>query len=277
MAGSPVRPRLLRHTPGTLEVLSKNAAHRLAAQHALVHYASGAVFTFIPKNACTSLRVSLALANGVIADPADWAWVHQNNPTFAATLPELVCASKTAVLLRCPFSRLASTFLDKIVSREREFGILQRAARDAINPDRLTFREFVDWIGRPGILRADIHWRPQTDFLVYERYDAVFGIAGLSVFAAWFEAATGQVFIDARPLSGHATSGFASREASCHADTPLLDLLVEKSKGFLPRPAELYDEALIAQTRRIYAKDLDLHLEWIGTEGLLFPEPGAST
>lgn len=257
-------PRLLRHTPGTIEALSKNAAHRLAAQHALVHYASGAVFTFIPKNACTSLRVSLALANGVIADPAEWAWVHQNNPTFAATLPELVCATKTAVVLRCPFSRLASTFLDKIVSREREFGILQRASRDAINPDTLTFREFVDWIGRPGILRADIHWRPQADFLVFQRYDAVFAMADLAGFAAWFEAATGQAFIDARPLSGHATSGHASRGATCHADTPLLDLLVEKSKGYLPRPADLYDEALIAQIRHIYANDLDLHLEWVG-------------
>ncbi|MFP5507854.1 MAG: sulfotransferase family 2 domain-containing protein [Alphaproteobacteria bacterium] len=265
-------PRLLRHTPGTIENLSANAAHRFAAQHALVHYASGAVFTFIPKNACTSLRVSLALANGVIADPADWGWVHQNNTTFSATLSELARASRTAVVLRCPFSRLVSTFLDKIVSRDREFWALHRLSRDTIDPDTLTFRQFVDWIGRPGFFRADIHWRPQVDFLVYAHYDDVFSMADLTGFATCFSASTGQAFVDARPLSGHATSSYAASQGGCHADTPLLTLLLDKSKGLLPRPQDLYDAPLIAQVRRLYAKDLELYLDLIGPKGLLFPQ-----
>jgi hypothetical protein len=269
---SRILPRLLRHTPGTLEGLAANGAHRLAAQHALVHYASGAVFTFIPKNACTSLRVSLAMANGVIADPADWGWVHQNNQTFAATLSELARAPRTAVVLRCPFARLASTFLDKIVSRDRELWTLRRLSRDTINPDTLTFRQCVDWISRPGIFRADIHWRPQADFLVYDRYDDVFSMADIPGFAACFQHATGQPFIDARPLSGHATSSYAASQGGCHADTPLLDLLLEKSKGLLPQPRDLYDAPLIAQVRRLYAKDLELYRDLIGTEGLMFPE-----
>jgi hypothetical protein len=277
MLERPAFSRLLRHTPGTVEGLAQNAAHRFAAQHALVHYASGAVFTFIPKNACTSLRVSLAQANGVIADPAEWAWVHQNNQTFAATLPELARATGTAVILRCPLARLASTFLDKIVSRDREFWTLQRLARDAITPDTLTFRQFVDWIGRPGIFRADIHWRPQADFLVYERYDAVFGMAELSRFAAHFEKTTGQPFIDARPFSGHATSDYAPSEAGCHADTPLIDLLLQKSQGRLPRAVDLYDGALRAQVGRLYAKDLELHAALIGRDGLLFPQTGEAS
>jgi len=268
---SPTLPRLLRHTPGTLDTLASNAAHRFATQYALVHYASGAVFTFIPKNACTSLRVSLAMANGAIADPADWGWVHQNNPTFAASLSELARATRTVVVLRCPFSRLASTFLDKIVSRDREFWALSRLSRDTISPDTLTFRQFVDWISRPGIFRADIHWRPQADFLVYDRYDAVFSMADIPGFATCFQQSTGQPFIDARPFSGHATSGYAASEGGCHADTPLLDLLLEKSKGRLPRPTDLYDAPLIAQVRRIYAKDLELYHDLIGAKGLLFP------
>jgi hypothetical protein len=272
MLERPALPRLLRHTPGTTEGLAQNAAHRFAAQHALVHYLSGAVFTFIPKNACTSLRLSLAKANGMIADPADWAWVHQNNQTFAATLPELARASCTAVILRCPLARLASTFLDKIVSRDREFWTLQRLVRDAITPDTLSFRQFVDQIGRPGIFRADIHWRPQADFLVYDQYDAVFGMAELSRFATHFEKTTGQPFMDARPFSGHATSHYAPSEGGCHADTPLIDLLLQKSQGRLPRAVDLYDEALSAQVGRLYARDLDLHAALIGREGLLFPQ-----
>lgn len=269
---SRIPPRLLRHTPGTLEGLAANAAHRLAAQHALMHYASGTVFTFIPKNACTSLRVSLAMANGVIANPADWGWVHQNNQTFAATLSELARAPRTAVVLRCPFSRLTSTFLDKIVSRDRELWTLHRLSRETINPDSLTFRQFVDWISKPGFFRADIHWRPQADFLVYDRYDHVFSMVDVAGFAICFEQSTGQPFIDARPLSGHATFAFASVDASCHADTPLLDLLIAKSKGLLPQPRDLYDASLVALVRRLYAKDLELYLDMIGAEGLLFPQ-----
>jgi hypothetical protein len=269
---SRISPRLLRHTPGTLESLAANGAHRLAAQHALVHYASGAVFTFIPKNACTSLRVSLAMANGVIANPADWGWVHHNNQTFAATLSELARAPRTAVVLRCPFSRLASSFLDKIVSRDREFWTLHRLSRDTINPDSLTFRQFVNWISKPGFFRADIHWRPQVDFLVYQHYDDVFSMADMAGFAACFEHATGQPFIDARALSGHSTSIFVPDEGGCHADTPLLDLLIAKSKGHLPQPRDLYDATLIAQVGQLYAKDIELHLDLIGPEGLLFPQ-----
>jgi hypothetical protein len=265
-------PRLLRHTPGTIEGLAGNAAHRFAGQHALVHYVSGSVFTFIPKNACTSLRVSLALANGVIAETAEWGWVHQNNGTFSATLPELARASRTAVVLRCPFSRLVSVFLDKIVSRERELWTLRRLSRDVIDPDSLTFRQFVEWISRPGFFRSDIHWRPQADFLVYQRYDKVFSMSDVAGFGAFFEESTGQPFIDARPLSGHATSTLAPSEGGCHADTPILDLLMEKTQGRLPRPVDLFDAPLIAQVRRMYTQDMDLYLELLGSNGLMFPE-----
>lgn len=264
-------PRLLRHTLGTLETLAENAAHQFASKYALVHYTSGAVFTFIPKNACTSLRVSLAIANGAISDTAEWAWVHQNNSTFSATLSNLARASATSVILRCPHRRLASMFLDKIVSRGSELTTLFQIADDIANPDRLTFRQFVDLIDAPRSLRADIHWRPQIDFLVYDEYDNVFGMEDLNAFAAFFETATSQSFVDARPLSKHSTSALTSTISGAGPDTPLADLTREKSNGRLPRAADLFDEALIAQVGRIYAQDLEIYCRLIGSSGLLFP------
>ncbi len=263
-------PRRLRHTPGTTEALSQNAAHRFAAQQALVHYRSGAIFSFIPKNACTSLRVSLALANGAIGSTADWTWVHSNNATFAATLPDLARAPVTAVILRCPFQRLASCFLDKIVSRTGEFWALHRRSRDVIDPDRFTFRQFVEWIGKPGFLRADLHWRPQADFLVYETYDRVFALESFTSFASFFEETTGQPLIDARKLSGHATSFAEPLEGVGHADMPLAELAWHKAQGRLPRPSDLYDDALVASVSRLYSSDIDLFSTLIGPDGLLF-------
>jgi hypothetical protein len=264
-------PRLLRHTQGTTETLSQNKAHQFASQHALVHYASGAVFSFIPKNACTSLRVSLAMANGTIASTDDWTWVHKNNATFSASLTDLARASVTAVILRCPFRRLASTFLDKIVSRSGELWTLHRRSRDMIDPDRFTFRDFVGWIGKPGLLRADIHWRPQSDFLVYDDYDHVFGMEGVADFALFFEAATGQPFVDARGFSGHTTSVFETLDGDCHADTPLIDLLMAKAEGRLPSAHALYDDELAGRVARLFADDIALHEGLLGRSALLFP------
>jgi hypothetical protein len=264
-------PRLLRHTAGTTEALAHNTAHRHAAQHALVHYASGAVFSFIPKNACTSLRVSLALANGAIGSTDDWTWVHSNNSTFSAALPDLARAPVTSVILRCPYRRLASTFLDKIVSRTGEFWALHRKSRDVIDPDRFTFRAFVDWVGKPGYLRSNIHWRPQRDFLVYEAYDRVFSLENMEPFGAFFEDVTGQPFVDARTLSGHATSSFERLEGEGHADTPMAELSWQKSNGRLPRPTDLYDAALIEKAAKLYAGDIRLYSTLLGPDALLFP------
>lgn len=266
----PVNSRLLEHSPATLQPLAQNQAHKLAQQHALVHYGSKAVFSFIPKNACTSLRTSLAVANGTISCEDDWTWIHQNNHTFSATLSELATASKTAIILRCPYKRLVSAFLDKIVSRHNLFWLLHRRAHDKIDPDRFTFRDFVDWIGKPGFLRADIHWRPQIDFFVYRSYDRVFGLHQLDEFAGFFESITGYPYIDARPFSGHTTSAYDELPGALHADTPLSVLTWEKSKGRLPKPNALFDEQLQLKVAMIYKQDVHRYTELIGRDGLLF-------
>ena len=48
--------------------LSENAEHAFAERHALNVYKSNSIYSFIPKNACSTLRLSLAVANGVVTD-----------------------------------------------------------------------------------------------------------------------------------------------------------------------------------------------------------------
>lgn len=264
-------PRLFRHVRQSLKPLGQNADHRFAADSALVHYPSGSVCTFIPKNACSTLRVSLALAHGCIADPAtEWSWIHANNPTFRASLAELVTAPFTFVILRCPFSRLASAFLDKIVSRNVEFWTLHRAEREGFSPTELTFRDFVQLIAKPGNLRLDLHWRPQVDFLVYEEYDAWYALERLDEAAAGIAARTGLQLVDARPLTRHATAGQAP--AGLVADLPVAELERMKAAGRMPRHADLYDDALQAQVARLYRADLALYTARLGAGGLTFAQ-----
>ena len=56
--------RLLKYVQSDTGNLRLNPKHQVAASHALNIYSSGAIYTFIPKNACSTMRLSLAIANG---------------------------------------------------------------------------------------------------------------------------------------------------------------------------------------------------------------------
>ena len=111
-----MKKRQLNYTANSYVKLNKNMQHKLAQNHALRIYKSNSIYSFIPKNGCSTMRLSLALANGCISDPKDFEWIHNNSLTFSADLPSLLLADYTFVILRCPFARLASVYLDKIVS-----------------------------------------------------------------------------------------------------------------------------------------------------------------
>ncbi|WP_238368363.1 sulfotransferase family 2 domain-containing protein [Mesobacterium pallidum] len=263
--------RLLRYARQSLKPLGQNAAHGFAARHALCVYPSGAVYSFIPKNACSTMRVSLAMANRCIDSLEDWTWIHNNNQTFCASLRELVTAPFTFTILRCPHARLASVFLDKLVGRRPEFWMLHGVTRDGIDPDMFTFREFVGLLEKKGILKFDLHWRPQVDFLVYEDYDLWVPLEQFGGSIKDIEAGAGMTIQDARKLTNHGTDGLSPVEGD-FSDTPLYQLAEMRRAGQVPTHASLYDTTLADQVGRIYDRDGQLYRELFGPSDLLFPE-----
>jgi len=265
-----VTPRLLRHARGDIAPLARNKAHRFAADHALAVYGSGAVYSFVPKNACSTLRLSLAIANGAIAGPQDWTWIHHNNATFRADLRDLARARFTFVVLRCPHARLASVFLDKIVGRRPEFWTLHRLHHDRPDPETLTFRDFVTLLETGKSLKADIHWRPQADFLVYEDYDAWIALEDFAAAVPLLTARAGLTIADARPLTGHGTDRLDSVSGD-FADTPLWQLAEMRRAGRVPNHGALYDPGLAARVAALYQADMRIYAARFGRGGLLFP------
>lgn len=263
--------RLLRHARADFGTLRQNPAHNFAARHALVHYASGAIYSFIPKNACTTMRYSLALANGAIAGPEDFVWVHQNNTTFSAELRDLATAPYSFVILRCPYARLASVFLDKIVRSTGEAWALRRFDGDRFELDELTFRQFCRLLKTLRIRNGNIHWRPQCDFLVYDDYDGWFRLEAFAEAAAEITARTGLEVRDARALAGHGTDRYALEDGEGFADWPVLRLAEMQRAGRAPSHAALYDSALAAEVGQLYKADIALYTDRFGPGGLLFP------
>ena len=105
----------MKYATASLKSIHVNTKHRFAQQHALNLYRKDALYSFIPKNACSTMRLSVAMANGFIKHKRDYNWIHQNNGTFSAELRDLVRCQYAFVILRDPFSRLVSAYLDKIV------------------------------------------------------------------------------------------------------------------------------------------------------------------
>ena len=262
---------LLRHARHELVRLDNNPAHTFAAGHALMHYASGAVYSFIPKNGCSTMRYSLAIANNCITSPEDWMWIHPNNSTFAANLPDLVRAPFSCVILRCPHARLASVFLDKIVDKTPELWQLYRLSGDGFDPDTLTFRDFVNMIAQDDILTANVHWRPQVDFLIYETYSQVFALEAFGTAVKTLKDEINLDIRDARKLTRHGTDGVTLQKSSLFSDMPLSKLSDMKRGGTLPARILLYDDGLAHLVAEVYAEDMTLYDTYLDSKQLTFP------
>ena len=256
--------RHLKYSSSSHGALAENGQHCFAARFALNHYQSNSIYSFIPKNGCTTMRYSLALANGCIQVQADFKWIHLNNRSFSASLRELACANYCFVILRCPYARLASAFVDKIVplkgsGRSHHLSNFIKISGYPVNDiDKLTFRLFCQALAKPKVLRGDIHWRPQLDYLVYQDYDDYFRLEQFNEAIPEIERRTGITLHDARNLSRHGTDQLTLITEGCYADTPMATLSEMKTTGVMPTHGGLYDNALRQQIGQIFAMDFEL-------------------
>lgn len=261
--------RQLRYASSRSVSLPHNVKHDFARRYALSIYRPRAVYTFIPKNACSTMRLSVAIANGAVRSAADINWIHQNNPTFSADLAALATADYTFAILRCPFARLASCYLDKIVGRYPPFWRLHDLVGREPEPEAFTFRLFVEHLADDLVLHGDEHWRPQSDFLVYAEYDELFDVADMARAATVLQERIGFDMVDARPATNHGLDGLRIVDDG-GPDTAPVDLLVMRSLGKAPAPRNLYDDALVETVGGMFAADLDLYRERFGAARLMF-------
>ena len=259
MTARPIVRRRLRHAKTSNIGLARNVHHHLAAQHALRIYHSRSIYSFIPKNACSTMRVSLAIENGCIPDASHIGWIHDNNGTFSADLESLLTAEYTFVILRSPFTRLTSAYLEKITGRRPDMWSLLATDGYTTDPEELTFRKFVETICRPGILRSNIHWRPQVDFLVYEEYDDYIRYENFAAEKARIEEKAGIRIVDARDMTRHGNDRYTLVDDRSFCDATPHEIRVMRHDGLSPSHDSLYDDALRAMVAKFYAEDLKLY------------------
>lgn len=262
--------RKLNHISGTLSNLKNNNDFQHALRHTLQIFHHNAIFSFIPKNACSTMRYSIAIANEFINGENDINWIHNNNQTFNADLKSLITSAYTFVILRCPFTRLASTFLDKFVTQSPDAFRYYAISNRTINLLHLTFRQFVKSLSKPSILKHNIHWRPQVDFLIYENYDDYFAIENFKHIEVSLQEKIGFQIKDARPLTKHAIASLTTiNENEINSDMSVIELMNLKNDGKIVSYRSLYDNNIYNLASKLYNMDIQLYNNKFGSDSLM--------
>ncbi|RZJ43885.1 MAG: hypothetical protein EON87_11230 [Brevundimonas sp.] len=239
--------------------LAKNERHLFAASHALRIYRERAIYSFIPKNGCTALRYALAIANGVLRPGDDLRWVHKNNGTFVATLPDLILADYTFIVVRCPYRRLASAFLDKIIGEQGRRDRFVTAT--GIAETSITFRRFAKAMSDHTAQHADHHWAPQIDFFIYSEYDDIFCLEDFDAMVRLLKDRIDLDVFDVRKQVRHGLDAYTPVDGD-FADMPIAEIAAMRREGRSPTAASLYDAGTFDAVSLAYAEDIALHREW---------------
>ena len=257
-----INKRLLKNARLKHSQVNENSLHNWSSNYALSIYPINSVYTFIPKNACSTLRFSIAIANGFIKDLKDIQWIHNNNSTFKATQREVALASFTFVVLRCPYTRIASCFLDKIVDEVISF-------KDEMgNKVSLNFHEFLLEIKTQQQSEREQHWRNQSDFLHYEKYDDYFSLELFSEAITSLEA-QGFKVSDTRESIKHGISSLNTLDGD-FSKMKAEQIKKMKEKGSAPNYKSMFSREEIDLVKDIYKDDINLYKSHFGENNLLF-------
>ena len=240
-------------------LLSENAAFQFANNHAQHIYGSNSVYTYIPKVACSTMRFSIAKANGVLGNLKDINWINSNEQAFKPNLRELAQANFTFVILRNPYDRLASVFLDQIVERGVTAWKLQDTSNRSFEMGELSFSDFVNLIAaKPKLLNSDILLRPQSNFLIYEKYDKYFKFKDFENITKTLKQKISLDITDTRKALKHDASHLTMKEDAKHPKLSANDIFKMKLDGKCPSHKSLYNPALKTIVRKIYQRDFEV-------------------
>src|SRR5690606_5222066 len=128
---------------------------------------------------------------------------------------------------------------------------------------------FVRSMCRERIRSGDIHWMPQTNFLVYEQYDDYFAFEHFPALTDALQRKIGLVLVDARPLTRHGREGYRKLSKRMPYRLRPFELLAHKMDGFLPSLASMYNDDLVKCVRRAYKADIALYRKIFGPGNLL--------
>lgn len=205
------------------------------------------------------MRLSVALNNGAIRKPSEVNWIHHNNQTWMPSLREALTAKYAFVILRCPFRRLASVYLDKVVDKNINAWFLHDAINREMELEDMSFTDFVGYVTDPRFKFVDIHWRAQADFLIFDKYDAYFSMEHFGEMVSALESNIGFKVVDARDLVGHHAEKHERVSGRTFDLSPVREIAAMKQEGKLPSYRSMFSPILYKTVEKAFKKDLTVY------------------
>ena len=249
-------------TLGSKQPIKQNKLHEAARSKTILHIRSNTVITWIPKNACSNIRYSVALDNGAISGIEDISWIHQNNNSFNATNKELLNAENSIVFLRNPFKRLLSFYLDKICHvDDSHIDISYENAKKTFNTDKeTTFEDFVDIVYQnPELIFKDIHTQPQSDFLIYTRYCKYYSVERFNDATTSIFKDIGLKIEDIRNENSIFTTKGKVATDEINEKTIAFKIKELLDEGKSPLSHNMYTDSMIGKVAYLYMSDISLY------------------
>lgn len=202
----------------------------------LIHYyePEGVVFLNNAKSGCSSIKAALLKAiyareGKALPDPVSPKFVHGQNDAWSASFNNIGKSRFRFSVVRNPFSRILSAYLDKIARG----GILCNQFNYAHNfpiDYRAGFDEFLEKLDLSKNL-FDQHWRPQTANLLlgYLRVDEVYFLESLTDSHEELERSVGFGFEIGMGRKSHATG--ASKRIKDYYSESAIQRVVEIYKS----------------------------------------------
>ena len=252
----------LLKTKGNTSNLQSNKEHEFAIKHTSVHYRSNTVCTWIPKNGCSNLRYSIAKENGAITHIDEIKWIHTNNDSFNATTREALQANYTFVILRNPFKRLMSFFLDKLCHPQKNESdkSYEHASKIFNFGENLSFSDFVDYIWEnPDSISCDEHTRPQCDFLLYRTYDSYFALEKIKEANQIIQEKMGIQIADIRDKNSIFTSKGCEYTSAISSKTKASEIKTYLDQNIVPMVDNMFTQDMIKKVATLYLHDIILY------------------
>ena len=255
------KTRRILSTVNSRTDLCNDSRHQLALNFTLYNKSSNIMCTFIPKNGCTNLRYSFAMANGLIDSKEEFDWIHSNNTTMMASHEAIIAASLNFIILRCPFARLASYFIDKLISSTENIGDKSydlALGLFSTESGELTFEKFVDSLwNKPDLIHKDLHIKHQSDFLVMQDYDYWFDVTQFDNLRMLLKEECNFELLDTRKLTSHTSSGLKKADNMYFGDVAIRDLAhLKRDQNSVPNFQRLYNKSSIEKIALLYLSDL---------------------
>jgi len=270
------------HLPLSSPATGRTGKLRFPEDTYLIDEARDLIYIPIPKVACTSLKIWFLKTSPdleIQPDPASWkvnAWLgDEGNRYLLQDLAPLRDGRMFRfAFVRNPWSRLVSTYLNRIVGRgiehrqlmkklsrgdwyrfdKRALYYVRKRIRGVGWAERaeVTFREFVTReVAVTPPMEMDPHWRPQYTFLGEHELDFIGRFEQLT---EDLEALCGKLGISADLPELNRSQYVDLDDGKQFADCPQAHL---RAMPAMPRYRQFYTPDLVDEVARVYAKDLD--------------------